>query len=85
MYIPTLTEFLQGEFSYEKIGFETKVLSNGNVYFRFVDDGNPLSLGFVVGKREQLVSYGCYLDGNLHGWGKKYDSSGEQEGMFENG
>lgn len=49
------------------------MLSNGSIYFRFVDQRNPLSLGFVVGKREQLVSYGSYLDGKLHGWGRKVD------------
>ena len=42
-------------------------------------------MGFVVGKKEQLVSYGHYLQGKLEGFGCKIDANAEYTGEFEAG
>ena len=62
-----------------------KYSPNGNASFRYIDKSNPLSLGFTVNKKEQLISYGSYLEGKLHGFGCKVDSNGTSEGQFEAG
>lgn len=38
--------------------FEIKTLQNGTKFFRFNDKSNPINLGFVLGKNDQLASYG---------------------------
>jgi hypothetical protein len=52
--------------------FEIKVLPNATNFFRFNDKSNPTNLGFVLGKNDQLTSYGEYIHEKLHGFGCKY-------------
>ena len=52
--------------------FELKILQNGNFLLTFNDKTNPYSLGFVLNKNSQLISYGIYMNDRLNGMGCKY-------------
>jgi hypothetical protein len=65
--------------------FELKVTPNGHTFCRYVDQSNPLSLGFIVSKKEQLISYGPFLEGKLHGFGWKVEANVKYKGQFEGG
>jgi hypothetical protein len=69
---PALFDFLQGSFCKGGQMFEIKILPNATKFFRFNDKSNPMNLGFILGKNDQLASYGEYLHEKLHGFGCKY-------------
>lgn len=50
--------------------------------FRIKDEASVISLGFVVNKNAQLVSYGSYVNSKLHGLGCKYENTVRYEGIF---
>jgi hypothetical protein len=72
MECPSLLDYLYANFCKNGQTFEIKVLPNGTKFFKFNDRSNPASLGFVLGKNDQLSSYGEYLHEKLHGFGCKF-------------
>ena len=83
--IPSQIEYLQTQFCGKDSPFELKTFPSSHTTFRYVDKSNPVSLGFTVSKKEQLMSYGHYFEGKLHGFGYKIDSNASYEGQFEAG
>ena len=80
-----LFDYLQKELCEAYPDFKMKSLHNGNTLLYFDQQSNPSSLGFVLNKNEQLVSYGLYVNDKLSGMGCKLENTVRYEGMFENG
>lgn len=70
----SISEYLEKYFLQTSDLFEMKALPNGYIIFKFNDKSNPLSLGFVLNK-DRIMSYGCYVNDKLHGFGCKFESN----------
>ncbi len=61
------------------------ILPNGYSIFKFNDVSNPVSLGFIFNKNNEIISHGNYVNNKLTGFGCKYESTTRYEGIFMNG
>lgn len=77
----TLSEYLTEYYKKDQF-YQTEVLVNGYLMFRIRDDASVISLGFVINKNDQLVSFGSYVNSKLHGLGCKYENTVRYEGIF---